>query len=59
MFTPKRFSEPSRRFKSPRRITITIAHAVYEQLTERSSAQGRSISNLAAYLIEESLARHD
>ncbi|QNI45557.1 hypothetical protein SynRCC2555_01777 [Synechococcus sp. WH 8101] len=36
---------------------MTLAHAVYERLVLRSSSEGRSISNLAAYLIEESLAR--
>jgi len=48
---------PPTRFKSPQRLTVTLAHAVYERLVLRSSSEGRSISNLAAYLIEESLAR--
>ena len=42
-------------FRSPRRITITIANAAYERLLERSDQEGRSLSNLAAFLLESSL----
>jgi len=38
--------------KAPRRITITIPHSTFENLVQRSDEQGRSLSNLAAYLLE-------
>jgi hypothetical protein len=41
-------------FRSPRRISITVSHATYERLLERCDAEGRSLSNLAAYLLETS-----
>ncbi len=37
------------------RITVTLPEHVAHQLSERSYKQGRSISNLAAYLIERAL----
>ncbi|KEF43404.1 MAG: hypothetical protein ER33_01280 [Cyanobium sp. CACIAM 14] len=42
-------------FRSPQRVTITIPYATYQQLLERSDRQGRSMSNLAAYLLESAL----
>ena len=45
----------NRSFRSPRRITITVPHALLETLVQRSNAEGRSISNLAAFLLELSL----
>ena len=41
-------------FRSPRRISITVSYATYERLLERCDAEGRSLSNLAAYLLETS-----
>ena len=41
--------------RHPRRISITISHAVYEALVERSNQEGRSISNLCAFLLEDSV----
>jgi hypothetical protein len=41
--------------RKPRRITITIPDIIYSQLLECSNSQGRSISNLAAYLLERSM----
>jgi hypothetical protein len=43
--------------RHPHRITITIPQATHEQLLERSDEQGRSLSNLAAFLLERSLAQ--
>ena len=37
--------------RSPRRITITVSHAVSERLYSASMDQGRSVSNLCAYLL--------
>jgi hypothetical protein len=42
-------------FRYPRRLTITLPQSTYHQLVERSDWEGRSMSNLAAYLLETSL----
>lgn len=39
-------------FRSPRRLTITVPHHVFVHLLQRSDEEGRSLSNLAAYLLE-------
>lgn len=41
--------------RSPKRLTITIAFAVFSSLEKRSTSEGRSLSNLAAFLIENAL----
>ena len=41
--------------RAPRRVTITIPCFIHEQLIKRSDEEGRSMSNLAAYLIERAL----
>jgi hypothetical protein len=41
--------------RQPRRITITLSHSVHEALTLRSDEEGRSVSNLCAFLLEEAL----
>jgi hypothetical protein len=41
--------------KRSKRITITVNHSLYSKLVERSSSEGRSISNLASYLLEREL----
>jgi len=46
---------PQRSFRAPKRLTITVPHVLMEALIQRSSAEGRSLSNLAAYLLELSL----
>ena len=43
--------------RKPRRITISLPEAVYGKLIARSSREGRSVSNLASYLLEETLSR--
>jgi hypothetical protein len=43
--------------RQPRRITITLSYNVHEALLDRSEEEGRSVSNLCAFLLEESL-RH-
>ena len=42
-------------FRRPRRITITVPHHAFSALQQRSDLEGRSLSNLAAYLLETSL----
>lgn len=44
------------RSRSPKRLTITIPYTVFSALEKQSSVEGRSLSNLAAYLLEKSLA---
>ena len=41
--------------RSPRRLTITIPFNVFGSLEQRSYEEGRSLSNLAAFLLEQSL----
>lgn len=43
-------------FRKPRRITVTVPDQIYRTLLERSAREGRSISNLAAYLLERAVA---
>ena len=38
--------------RRPQRITITISWSLYQQLLSRSDGEGRSLSNLAAHLLE-------
>jgi hypothetical protein len=42
-------------FRKPVRVTITLPHQTYLCLKKRSDEEGRSLSNLAAFLIEKSL----
>jgi hypothetical protein len=44
----------SKALRKPVRITITICHSTYSELERKSTDMGRSISNLAAFLIESS-----
>jgi hypothetical protein len=46
------FDHPTPAIHSPRRITITVPYQLYERLVERSKREGRSLSNLAAFLLE-------
>ncbi len=41
--------------RKPERITVTIPFLIYQGLLDRSEQEGRSLSNLAAYLLERSL----
>lgn len=51
--TPAPVVQPA--FRSPRRVTITLPYATFQDLQERADGEGRSLSNLAAYLLESSL----
>ena len=42
-------------FRSPRRVTITLAWSTYEALQVRADAEGRSLSNLAAFLLDSGI----
>jgi macrodomain Ter protein organizer (MatP/YcbG family) len=37
------------------RMTITLSGLVFQRIEERSQREGRSMSNLVAYLLERSL----
>jgi len=39
--------------RKPQRITITVSHSVHEALVEESLSQGRSLSNLASFWLEQ------
>ena len=41
--------------RQPRRISITLSHNVHESLIKRSDEEGRSVSNLCAFLLEDAL----
>lgn len=43
-------------FRHSRRITITLPNQAFLCLLERSDDEGRSLSNLAAFLLENALA---
>ena len=40
------------RTRHPVRITITASQSVYDYLGQRSQEEGRSLSNLAAFILE-------
>jgi hypothetical protein len=42
-------------FRTPKRLSVTLPQSTYEQLVKKSGWEGRSISNLAAYLLENAL----
>jgi hypothetical protein len=42
-------------FRKPVRITITVPHSTHLALADRSDEEGRSLSNLAAYILENAL----
>lgn len=41
--------------RQPRRISITLSYHVHEALLSRSENEGRSVSNLCAFLLEDAL----
>lgn len=47
--------QPDPAFRSPKRITITVPYGAYQSLLARSEQEGRSLSNLAAFLLESVL----
>jgi hypothetical protein len=42
--------------RTPKRLTITVPFSTFSALESRSHEEGRSLSNLAAYLLERGLA---
>ena len=49
----QRIAHPPAAFRSPQRITITAPNQLYQRLVERSNCEGRSLRNLAAFLLEQ------
>jgi hypothetical protein len=45
--------------RAPVRITITLPHRTYTELNSTSHGEGRSVSNLSAYLLEWALRERD
>ena len=45
-------SQPDDKSPGPKRLSATLSYFAYKALEDRSCREGRSISNLAAYLIE-------
>ncbi len=43
--------------RRPRRITITLPEHVCDWIYKRSDLEGRSASNLAAYLLEQAMQK--
>jgi hypothetical protein len=48
-------SRQSRLFRKPRRITVTLSQRTIDQLVQRSAREGRSLANLAAVLLEQTI----
>lgn len=43
--------------RKPKRLTITLSHAIFEQVHYFAFVHGRSASNLGAYLIEHGIEK--
>jgi len=46
---------PKMHLRHPQRVSITLPQQVFDALIARSLQEGRSLSNLSAYLLEWSL----
>lgn len=44
-------------FRKPVRVSITISHLTWSELVRISDEQGRSLSNLASFLLETALSK--
>jgi hypothetical protein len=43
--------------RAPQRVTITLNYAAYKSLEKRSTVEGRSMSNLAAFILENAVTK--
>jgi hypothetical protein len=48
-------SSPRVEATSSRRISVTVSQRAWQYLVERSAAEGRSLSNLASFLLESAV----
>ena len=56
---PQRQEQPTPMLlRKPQRVSITVPWRLYETLLSISDQQGRSISNLACYLLERQAELH-
>jgi hypothetical protein len=55
MALKKQLNPDAQAFRSPQRITITVAWHVLQTLQHRADYEGRSLSNLAAFELEKAL----
>ncbi|MCS5706895.1 hypothetical protein NZK27_11905 [Synechococcus sp. FGCU-3] len=55
--SPNELPQSKAIFRSPNRISITLPECTYQNLLSRSDAEGRSLSNLAAFLLETALRK--
>jgi hypothetical protein len=51
--TPQALSAMPPAFRTPKRLTITLPYGVYQALMALSDDEGRSMSNLAAFFLEQ------
>lgn len=49
------FNNVPRYARGTKRVTVTIPFHVFTSIVERSSSEGRSMSNLIAYLLERAI----
>lgn len=50
-------SYPNFVMRKPHRVSLTLPDSAFQELIALSNAQGRSLSNLAAFLLEVGLER--
>jgi macrodomain Ter protein organizer (MatP/YcbG family) len=46
-------------FRSSRRVSVTLSYVAYSRLLKRSDQEGRSLSNLSAFLLESALGAEE
>jgi len=56
---PRNSTHPNLVFRSPTRISITVPFNTYQELIKRSDDEGRSMSNLAAFILESMLRQEN
>ncbi|MCP9882708.1 hypothetical protein KBY65_09480 [Cyanobium sp. Alchichica 3B3-8F6] len=44
--------------RAPQRLSIALNYAAYKNLERRSAMEGRSMSNLAAFILESALTKN-
>jgi hypothetical protein len=50
------YSQQPTAFRRPQRISITVPWQLHQSLLQRCDSEGRSLSNLAAWLLERAQA---
>lgn len=52
---PSNSEDIGSRAAKPTRISVTVPYTIYRALVSKSSHEGRSLSNLASYLVAQAL----